>query len=535
LGLLLIKPEEIIASGFFDLSIYLNFVPPEHLSIKTFTMNNSKKRTTTPNCTLYLIPIIFMSFCSQKQEVNLDNGREQKPNIIYILADDLGFGDLGVYGQDKIETPNIDRLAASGMLFRNHYTGSTVCAPSRSALLTGLHTGHTPIRGNKELIPEGQEAMPDSIFTIGKMMKQAGYATGAFGKWGLGFVETSGDPINQGFDTFFGYNCQRIAHRYYPEYLWENQEKYYLEGNDWENQEVYAQDIIHDKTMAFLEANKEKPFFMFVPLVAPHAELAVPDDEIFHKYRKKFGEEQPFVGGEGADYGSENIVIAKYQSQLYPRATYAAMVERIDRYVGEILDKVEEMGLTENTVILFASDNGPHREGGNDPDFFNSNGDYRGYKRDLYEGGIRTPFIVKWPGIIAAGTENDHISAFWDVLPTLAEIIGFGDLPKIDGISFLPSLQQKDQKEHDYLYWEFVEQGGKQAIRKGDWKVVKLNAKNPKETKLELYNLKDDPSEKIDLALQYPELVAEMDILMQQAHVTNPIFPLFGDEGGDRP
>lgn len=497
-------------------------------------MTSTKKKLTQAKLILLLLPLVFMAFCTQKQEEISEDKEGQKPNIIYILADDLGFGDLGAYGQELIETPNIDRLAASGMLFRNHYTGSTVCAPSRSALLTGLHTGHTPIRGNKEFFPEGQQALPDSVFTIGKMLQQSGYATGAFGKWGLGFIATSGDPQNQGFDTFFGYNCQRIAHRYYPDYLWENQEKYYLEGNDWNNQEVYAQDLIHDRTMAFLEANKAKPFFMFVPLVAPHAELAVPDDKIFQKYRKKFGEEQAFVGGEGADYGS-GLQVAKYQSQPYPRATYAAMVERIDRYVGEILDKVEALGLTENTVILFASDNGPHREGGNDPDFFNSNGEYRGYKRDLYEGGIRTPFIVKWPGTIAAGTVNDHISAFWDVLPTLAEIIGFGDLPKIDGISFLPSLLQKDQEEHDYLYWEFVEQGGKQAIRKGDWKAVKLNAKNPRETKLELYNLKQDPAEENDLAPQYPELVAEMEALMQEAHVTNPVFPLFGDESGDRP
>ncbi len=487
-----------------------------------------------PKIFIYCIFYIFLLFsCNPDKNEKVNGKPEKKPNIIYILADDLGYADIGAYGQELIDTPNLDRLAELGMVFSNHYTGSTVCAPSRSSLLTGLHTGHTPIRGNKELEPEGQEAMPDSVLTIGKLMKASGYKTGAFGKWGLGFIDTSGDPKNQGFDYFFGYNCQRMAHRYYPEYLWENQEKYFLDGNDWEKKAIYAQDVIHEKTMSFLEENKDEQLFMYVPLVAPHAELAVPDDEIFQKYRNRFGDEEPYIGKKGADYGPD-LEIIMYQSQDYPRATYAAMVERIDIYVGEILEKVEALGLSENTIIMFASDNGPHQEGGNDPEFFNSNGPYRGFKRDLYEGGIRTPFIVKWPGKIQEGTFTDHISTFWDILPTLAEIVGFDNLPPLDGISFMPTLlNNKGQKQHKYLYWEFVEQGGKQAVRMGKWKAVKLQVRNTEETTVELYDLETDSSERNDLSKDYPEILKEMKGKMEDSHVTNPVFPLFADEGDE--
>ncbi|WP_186755116.1 arylsulfatase [Echinicola salinicaeni] len=473
----------------------------------------------------------ILASCSGKQQAEEENNSPVKPNIIYILADDMGYADIGAYGQEKIETPNLDKLASTGIKFTNHYTGSTVCAPSRSALLTGLHTGHTPIRGNKEYQPEGQEAMPDSVFTIGTMMKKAGYITGTFGKWGLGFVGTTGDPNNQGMDYFFGYNCQRQAHRYYPNYLWENDHKVTLEGNGWINKETYAQDVIHEKTLAFIDQHRGEPFFMYVPLVAPHAELASPDTATINKYRERFGDEKAYVGKKGADYG-EDLVIGMYQSQEYPRATYAAMVERIDQYVGEIIGKLEENGLTENTIIMFASDNGPHQEGGNDPDFFDSNDGYRGYKRDLYEGGIRTAFVVKWPGKIEAGSQTDHVSAFWDVLPTIAEIIGYEQLPALDGISFLPTLLgREEQKEHNHLYWEFVEQGGKQAVRKGDWKAVKLNVKKNKDAPIELYNLKNDPGEESNIASDHPEVVKEMKSLMESSHITNPTFPLFASEG----
>ena len=474
----------------------------------------------------FWIAVSFFVSCQSNQHEKADSNN-QKPNIIFILADDLGYGDLGITGQSKIETPNLDKLAKEGMLFTNHYSGSTVCAPSRSALITGLHTGHTSVRGNYEVKPEGQYPMPDTLLTMGRMFKKAGYATGAFGKWGLGFIETTGDPNNQGFDQFFGYNCQRYAHRYYPEYLWENNQKVYLDGNDWSNKVTYAPEIIHIESLKFLEKNKSNPFFMFVPIVIPHAELAVEEGVLLQKYREKFGNEKEHVSPKGGDYGPD-MNIPGYQSVKYPRATYAAMVEDLDRQVGDIIKKLEMLGIRDNTIIVFASDNGPHREGGNDPDFFNSNGIYRGYKRDLYEGGIKTSMIANWPGKIEAGAISEHISAFWDLMPTFAELIGQEIEESIDGISFAPTLLgNADQPKHDYLYWEFVEQGGKQAIRKGDWKAVRLNVKKEKNAPIELYNLIEDPSESKNIADLHPDIVQEMAGLFKEAHVPNSVFKLF--------
>ncbi|MFD2200389.1 arylsulfatase [Shivajiella indica] len=472
-----------------------------------------------------LIGILSLISCQEKK---LEELNKKQPNIIFILADDLGYGDLGFLGQEWIETPNIDRIAAEGMFFSNHYTGATVCAPSRSALMTGLHTGHTPIRGNFEIQPEGQYPMPDTLLTLPKLFKQAGYATGAFGKWGLGFIGTTGDPNNQGFDQFFGYNCQRIAHRYYPEYLWDNHEKVFLEGNDWNQKSTYAPEVIHKESLKFIEDNALNPFFMFVPMVMPHAELAAPDGDLLDHYRKKFGQEEEFKAPDGWDYGDDPINIPGYQSNPYPRASYAAMVALLDRQVGEVLQKLDDLGLTDNTIIIFASDNGPHVEGGNNPDFFNSNGIFRGYKRDLYEGGIRTPMIVKWPGVIQPGSSTDHISAFWDFLPTFSEILGHEISKNLDGISFLPVLKWKSgQKQHDYLYWEFVELGGRQAIRKGDWKAVRYGVKNNPNAAIEIYNLKNDISESNNIAEDYPELLLEFQKLFNEAHIPNPVFKLF--------
>jgi arylsulfatase A-like enzyme len=455
---------------------------------------------------------------------------EKKPNVIFILADDLGYGDLGFLGQQYIETPNIDRLAAEGMFLSQHYAGSTVCAPSRSALLTGFHTGHTPIRGNSEIQPEGQYPMADTLMTISKIFQEAGYATGAFGKWGLGMNDTSGDPQNQGFGQFFGYLCQRYAHRYYPAYLWENGQKVNLPGNDWTNKVTYAPNVIQAKTLEFIEQNQSKPFFLFMPIVLPHAELAAPEDEIFQKYRQKFGEEVAHVGPKGGDYGPE-MNIPAYQSQPYPHATHAAMVERIDRIVGEVVAKLEALGLSENTLIVFSSDNGPHREGGADPDFFDSNGILRGYKRDLYEGGIRVPTIVKWPGKIKAGTTSSHVSAFWDWLPTFAALLGEKAPQGIDGLSLLPTLLgQKGQEKHDHLYWEFHELSGRQAVQKDGWKLVKYQVKDVEKMTVELYNLSVDPSETQDLAKENPSKVAELDQLIRKAHRPNPVFRLFEGE-----
>lgn len=484
----------------------------------------------------YSIPLslLYLSFCLLFIGCNASDTRaieaEKKANIIFILVDDLGYGDLGFLGQEYIETPNIDRLAKEGMFFTNHYSGATVCAPSRSSFLTGLHTGHTPIRGNREIEPEGQYPMPDSIPSVASVLESVGYKTGAFGKWGLGFIGSTGDPNQQGFEQFYGYNCQRYAHRYYPAHLWHNSEKIVLEGNGWKEKTVYAPDLIQEQTIAFLENNKDNPFFLFMPIVMPHAELAVPDDEVFQKYRAKFGEEKPLLARPGSEYGPD-INITAYQSQPYPHAAFASMVERIDSYVGEVIAKLDELGLTENTLIVFASDNGAHQEGGADPDFFDSNGPYRGYKRDLYEGGVRTPMIAWWPGKIKAGAQSDHISAFWDLLPTFAEVAGAKVPHAIDGISFLPALlEQRGQQEHEFLYWEFHEQGGKQAVRQGKWKAVKLQVFGSDQPIIELYDLSVDLGEKNNIAAQNPEKVVELEGLMNSAHTPNPIFGLLPAE-----
>jgi len=449
----------------------------------------------------------------------------RRPNIIYILADDLGYGDLGCYGQKKIKTPNLDQMANEGIRFTSHYSGSTVCAPSRSCLMTGQHTGHTPIRGNKECKPEGQYPLRADALTVAEVLKKAGYTTGAFGKWGLGFVGTEGDPNNQGFDEFFGYNCQRVAHRYYPEYLWHNDQKVKLPGNDWTNKVTYAPDVIQEKAVEFIQKNHNKPFFCYIPHTIPHAEILAPRDDIFKNYQGKF-EEKPFVSDlKGAEYGKD-LEIRLYASQPEPHATFAAMVTRLDKYVGEIIQKVKELGIEENTLIIFSSDNGPNKAGGADPEFFNSSGGLRGLKRDLYEGGIRVPMIAWWPGKIKPDSETDHISAFWDVMPTVAEIAQTQVTSKIDGISFLPTLLGKtaEQKQHEYLYWEFYEQRGKQAVRMGSWKGVRLNMINNPDAPVELYNLDNDPEEKINIADQYPEIVQKIKVIMRRAHIKDPDF-----------
>jgi arylsulfatase A-like enzyme len=447
---------------------------------------------------------------------------QKKPNIVFILADDLGYGDLGVYGQTKIKTPNIDRLAKKGMRFTRFYAGTSVCAPSRSTLLTGQHSGHTYVRGNKEVQPEGQEPLADTVQSYASLLQKAGYTTGAFGKWGLGMVGTTGAPDKKGFDVFFGYNCQRQSHRYYPTHLWSNNEKVPLTGNDLTQKNIYAPTLIQEKTLAFIEDNKNKPFFLFVPSVLPHAELAGPEDEYYKQYENSF-EEHPHKGN---DYGP-NALIPGYASVAKPRATYAAMVSRLDAYVGQILDKLEALGLADNTIVIFSSDNGSHQEGGADPVFFNSSGGLRGNKRDLYEGGIKTPFIVKWPGKVKAGSESNFIGAFWDLMPTFVDITGAPAPEYTDGVSFLPTLLGKGkQAQHTYLYWEFHESGGRQALRMGNWKGVKLNVKAGN-AKLELYNLSKDPKEQHDIAAAHPAVVKQMNDYIKEAHVESAVFPLF--------
>jgi len=446
---------------------------------------------------------------------------QQKPNVVFIVADDLGYGDLSCYGQEKFQTPHIDRLALSGTRFTRSYSGTTVSAPSRASLMTGLHTGHTPVRGNKEMEPEGQYPLPAETFTLFHLFKNAGYATGAFGKWGLGQPGSTGDPNNQGVDVFFGYNCQRLAHNYYPDHLWHNQTKIELPENNEGQFGTYAQDMIQSKALEFIDKQSKRSFFLYVPMVLPHAELVVPEDSIIRQLRGRF-EEIPYKGVDSGPHFRKG----GYMSQEYPHATHASMVKRIDLYVGQIIDKLKETGVYENTLIIFTSDNGPHFEGGGDPDFFNSNGICRGYKRDLYEGGIRVPTIISWQKKVPAGRENSFPFAFWDYLPTFAQLLKQKAPTGTDGISVLPTIMgEKGQKKHDYFYFEFQEQGGRQAIIQGDWKLLHLDVR--KGGRFELYNLASDPSENHNLIALFPLKATELKEMMKAARTDHPDWPLF--------
>ncbi|CAH1001840.1 Arylsulfatase [Neolewinella maritima] len=447
---------------------------------------------------------------------------DRAPNIIFILADDLGYGDLSCYGQARFSTPNIDRLAASGMRFTQHYAGATVCAPSRSALLTGQHTGHTFIRGNLEVRPEGQYPLPDSLLTLAESLQQAGYATGGFGKWGLGYPGSEGDPTYQGFDRFYGYNCQRLGHNYYPRHLWSDRDSVILPGNAGTGTATYAPDLIHTQTLAFLEDHAREPFFVYVPSIIPHAELIAPDS-LLQRFVGTLPEVPPF---EGTRPDEPTYRSGGYSSQEYPHAAFVAMVDLLDRQVGEIVAKVEELGIADNTLIVFTSDNGPHLEGGADPDFFDSNGPLRGYKRDLYEGGIRVPLIVSWPGHIAAGSETELVSAFWDFFPTFSALADAPAPPATDGVSLLPTLLGTGtQQQHDYLYWEFHERNGRQAIRRGRWKGVRYDVNDPGSAdRLELYDLSTDIGETTDVAGEHPEVVAELKAILREARTPSEVF-----------
>lgn len=451
--------------------------------------------------------LLLGSACTSSHK---NKAETKKPNIIYILADDMGYGDLGCYGQQTITTPHLDRMASEGVRFTNHYTGCTVCAPSRCALMTGKHTGHSFVRGNREMKPEGQMPMPGTTRTVAHSLKEAGYTTGCAGKWGLGFPGSASDPLKMGFDYFFGYNCQMKAHHYFPEYLWENDKKVFYPENKKGQQQMYSHDETTRKAFDFIKKNKEKPFFLYIAYAIPHAEMVLPE-KYLDKYKGKFPE-KPFPGGH-------------YGKQDYPRAAYAAMISHLDGDIGKLNTLLKEYGLDENTIVMFASDNGPHVEGGNDPEFFNSSGGLRGVKRSLYEGGIRTPFIVKWPGKVKAGKVSDHVSAFWDVFPTFCDVAGVQPPEDLDGISFLPELLGKDQLEHELLYWEFHGYtGDKQAIRKGKWKAVRLKIKK-ENTPIELYDLKTDPFEQNNVAGQFPEIVAQMKGLFDKTHVPSENFP----------
>ncbi len=473
----------------------------------------------------FLLPITILLLIScqnqQKKSVAPNEVEGQKPNIVYILADDLGYGDLSCYGQTHFQTPNIDKMATEGMLFTQHYAGCTVCAPSRSSLMTGQTTGHTFVRGNKEVKPEGQWPIPDSTFTVAEMLKKAGYVTGGFGKWGLGYPGSEGDAYKQGFDEFYGYNCQRIAHNYYPSHLWDNDKKIILEGNTGDKFGEYAPELIHQRVLQFIEKNKDNPFFLYYPSTIPHAELLLPEKNL-KEYRGKFLPEKSY---KGAEFGDKNFRNGSYGTQPESHAAFAAMVTLLDKQVGEVLDKLKELGLEKNTIVIFSSDNGPHLEGGADPDYFDSNGVLKGYKRDLYEGGIREPMIAWWPGKIKAGTTNDYISAFWDMMPTFAELAGVETPENIDGITMVPTLLgESGQKQHDYLYWEFHEKGGRKALRKGDWKLIHYNVLKPDKTTTELYNVINDPGEENNVAAEHPDIVKELEELMISARTESEVF-----------
>jgi arylsulfatase len=456
----------------------------------------------------------------------LSPARGGPPNVVFILADDLGRGDLGCYGQEKIKTPNIDRLAREGMRFTQFYAGSPVCAPSRCVLMTGKHTGHAAIRNNSEHQPEGQRPMAAGEVTLADLFKRQDYATAAVGKWGLGYPGSEADPLKRGFDFFYGFNCQRHAHNHYPTYIRKNNDRIPLEGNDGgPTGKQYSHDLMEAEALAWLRRHKDRPFFLYLPFIIAHAALQVPDDSLA-EYRGKW-DDPPY---DGFTNGRRN-----YQPHPAPRAAYAAMVTRLDRTVGRVLDLLKALGLDDNTIVMFSSDNGPaSRYGGHDSPFFRSAGPFRGFKGDVYEGGLRTPFIARWPGKISPGTESDLPGYFPDVLPTLLDLIGAADrVPRgIDGISIAPTLlgRPSEQKQHEFLVWYFPGYTGQHAVRMGDWKGVRrglLKQKGP----LELYNLKDDIGETTDVASKHPDVVKKLDDILTREYVPSPLFPIKALDG----
>lgn len=460
-----------------------------------------------------------------------------KPNIIFLLADDLGYGDVGSFGQQKIRTPNLDRLAAEGVRLTHHYSGNAVCAPSRCVLMTGMHSGHAWIRANKEVQPEGQEPISAGTVTLAELLKEQGYATGAVGKWGLGPPGSEGDPLRQGFDRFFGYNCQRHAHNHYPTYLWDNDRRVVLENPEFSAHQAlpaeadpndpaayeryrgaqYAPDLFSEAARAFIREHRDEPFFLYYATTIPHLALQVPEDSL----REYVGlwPDPPYTGDR------------RYLPHFTPRAAYAAMVTRMDREIGRIMDLVRELGLEEETIFVFSSDNGPAPQdlGGTDSRFFRSAGPFRGLKGSLYEGGIRVPTIVRWKGKIQPGRTSDYVSGFEDWLPTLLDLIGAeGFIPKgVDGISLAPTLLDVDQEPRRFLYREYPREGGWQAVRMGNWKGIRRHLLDePPDLGIELYNLKDDVAESQDVSSEYPEIVAEIERIMREEHVPSAVFPL---------
>ena len=481
------------------------------------------------------------------------NGQKKntQPNILFILCDDMGYGDLGCYGQPFIRTPHIDAMAGEGMRFTQAYAGSPVSAPSRASFMTGQHSGHCEVRGNKEywknapIVEYGQNKEysivgqhpydPDHVI-LPEIMKDNGYTTGMFGKWAGGYEGSCSTPDKRGIDEYYGYICQFQAHLYYPNFLnryskalgdtgvvrvvMDENIQYPMYGPDYQKRPQYSADMIHQKALEWLDQQDGKqPFFGVLTYTLPHAELVQPEDSILNEYKAKFNPDKEFKGSEGS----------RYNAITHTHAQFAGMITRLDYYVGEVLKKLKEKGLDENTLVIFSSDNGPHEEGGADPTFFGRDGKPRGLKRQCHEGGIRIPFVARWPGQIHAGEVNDQICAFYDLLPPFCEVIGIKDYEKkyrkkekevddFDGISFAPTLLgNKKQKKHDFLYWEFDETD-QIAVRMDDWKMV------VKKGTPFLYNLKTDIHEDTDIALQHPDVVEKMKAIIFEQHTPNPYF-----------
>lgn len=444
----------------------------------------------------FCIALAFVGFLLPANKVQ---AAPDQPNIIFVMADDLGYADLGSYGQEEIDTPNLDRMAAQGMRFTDHYSGHTVCRPSRLVLRTGLHSGHTPIHGNSDFT-----LSPDARI-MGKLMKKAGYSVGGVGKWAMGGPRSTGAPFKQGFDFWYGYLNQIAAHNYWPEFLWNNDQKVHLDNKvDYADSGYakgisgtstkrvdYSHDLMMKKAYEFIRRNRNQPFFLQVHLTIPHA----------NNQGKPHGMEVPDLG----PYGEKDWPA--------PEKGFAGMIHRLDRDIGRLLQLLQRLNLDEETIVFFTSDNGPHSEGGHKHSFFDSNGPLRGYKRDLYEGGIRVPMIVRWPGTIEPGTTTDHPSAFWDIMPTVCELAGIQSPEDIDGISFLPELlgRSEKQEKHDHLFWAFK---GKRALRKGQWKLVRPGGNEP----VELYNLNNDIGEQQDLSEERPGLTKKLRKQMKQAY-----------------
>ena len=478
-------------------------------------------------------------------------GAQSKPNIIYIMCDDMGWGDLGCYGQQLIATPNLDRMAAEGMRFTQAYAGSPVSAPSRASFMTGQHTGHTHVRGNKEYWPGSgsvtygknteysrveQEPYATDHVIIPEIMKQEGYTTGMFGKWAGGYEGSASTPDKRGIDEYYGYVCQFQAHLYYPNFLneysrsagdtevrrvvLEDNIDHPMHGDGYKNRKQYTADLIHQKAMAWLDKQTaDQPFLGIFTYTLPHAELAQPEDSILLAYKGKFCQEKTY-GGDAS---------SRYNPTQYGHAEFAAMITRLDVQVGEILAKLKEKGLDENTIVIFTSDNGPHEEGGADPAFFNRDGVLKGTKRSTHEGGIRVPFIVRWPGTVPAGVVSDHQLAFYDLMPTFCDLAGVEDYVSkysnpdlandyFDGISFLPTLTGKgEQEKHDFLYWEFHETN-MMGLRMGNWKLVVKNGA------CSLYDLATDVHEDTNVASKYPDIVNKMKEIIRREHTDSQLF-----------